>query len=275
MEKVLIVASEPDPASMNIKERLLKNFNFEEDPPFFKFKNFFLYTIKDEHLYHNHIDREVAEFLGESPGLVIFISKHSSKNGIDCLTCHPVGNYGKAELGGFPEKVVPSAPIEMTEVLRGMFNSGYRASFECTHHGPFLSTPSFFIEIGSDLHAWKNKAKADVIAKAIINKISKISIEKNKNVIKAVVLGGGHYMPAPTEVVKRKQVVFGHMIPDYFLHVYPRCLKIINEQQKIERVYLDKKALKKRGFRLVGIRKSLDSLGFKEIRSSELPEIRL
>jgi len=265
----LIVASKADQASMNIREALLKNYDFRKNGDFYRLKDLLLKTIDDAHIYHDNIDKEVEKEVDEKIERVVFISKHSSERAIDCLTCHPIGNFSRAEIGGKSFEVVPTDAGLMTEVVRNMLSSRFRVSFECTHHGPYLESKTFFAEIGSDEKSWNDKEKGETVANALMQAIKK-DVKKD---ITAIAIGGGHYMPSPTEVIKKKEVAFGHMIPNYFLNSYKECIDMIMKKEDVKYAYLDKKAIKKQGFVLSEIRKELSDREIEEIESKSLPSI--
>jgi len=262
----LIVASEVDEASMNMRGALIERF--EEQDGYYAYKDIALMDIKDMHIYHNDVDREFEGISGVMPELVVFISKHSSEKGIETITVHPIGNYDKASLGGREECVVPAEPYYMTETLRNMLTTGFRASFECTHHGPYLESPAFFAEIGSDEKAWNDSAKAKAVVTSLLNALS----SERKDHTEAIAIGGGHYMPAPTALVQRKRVSFGHMIPDYHMHHYKKAIDAIEEKEEVRYAYVDKKAVKK-NFDLYEIRKFLHDYGIEEIESKKLSDM--
>ncbi len=262
----LIVASEVDQASMNMRRALVERF--EEQNGYYAHGDIALMDIKDMHIYHNHVDREFEGISGVIPELVVFISKHSSEQGIETITVHPIGNYDKAPLGGREQCVVPAEPYYMTETLRHMLTTGFRASFECTHHGPYLECSAFFAEIGSDEKAWNDGAKAKAVVTSLLNALK----SERKDYIEAIAIGGGHYMPAPTAIVQRKTISFGHMIPDYHMHHYKKAIEIIEEKEEVRYAYIDKKAVKK-NFDLYEIRNVLHDYGIEEIESKELSDV--
>ncbi|MDY6984836.1 MAG: D-aminoacyl-tRNA deacylase [Candidatus Thermoplasmatota archaeon] len=263
----LIIASAVDEASMNIRRELLKDF--EESDGYFVHKDtesVALMDIKDMHIYHDNVDKEFEELSGIKPELVVFISKHSSERAIETITVHPVGNYDKASLGGKDFCVVQSEPYYMTNTLRNMLATGFRASFECTHHGPYLESPTFFAEIGSDEEAWNDKEKAKAVAGSLLRAL----LSERRERMEAIAIGGGHYMPAPTALASRKSISFGHMVPNYHMNNCRRAIEIILEKEDVRYAYMDKKAVKK-NFDLYDIRKILHDFGIEEIESKKVP----
>ena len=109
---------------------------------------------------------------------------------------------------------MPSSPHLMTSMLRRLAkeaaNLDYQVSFEVTHHGPHLSTPAIYIEIGSDESMWDDREAAAAIARTVLQSRE----EKHPSVIG---IGGGHYAPRFTEAALTRKVSFGHMVPNYAL----------------------------------------------------------
>lgn len=270
----VIVSSAPDIGSGNIKRELLKLAQWEEagkfdDSPILRYASakaqsaeIVLVTIKDLHIYSEGLDERIKKEIGQSEierikiECIIFISRHSSKTKNRTLTVHPVGNFGAAEVGGKPGELAPTNPHLMTRALRALnceykklgrkkadyadknaSKENYAISFEATHHGPYLQTPAFFIEVGSEENAWNDAAACEVIAKAVLSTLTQ-GAKDNENdeenaesplkesarpslkepVHSAPILigiGGGHYAPRFSDAAMKKNAAFGHMIPAY------------------------------------------------------------
>ncbi len=248
----LVVRSIADAASVNIVEHLLRLGKWEEagsfeGAPVLRMGDSSVVTIPIHHLYYDDIDDKVEKALGVRPSLVIFASRHKSASNLRTLTVHPIGNYGKAEMGGRDRTLVPAAPREMTsafkERVKGAGGLKYQISLEATHHGPYLRTPTFYIEIGSDEMAWKEPEPAQVIAEAIFGVLRAGPLEDPI----AVGVGGGHYVPRITDVAREKKVAFGHMLPSYALEQgwSPETLQaMLDATPGAKLVYFHKKALK-------------------------------
>lgn len=219
----LIVSSKSDQASMNIREKLLGSS--WECPgefmgnPYHRKGDDILITVEEHHIYFDEADRMVSTLIEEDIDLVVFISKHASKAGIHSLTVHPVGNFGKAKFGGRDHMLVPPAPEEMRFAL-GRLREGakkvkknYQVSLEVTHHGPYLTTPTYYIEIGSDEVSWTDDEAGEIVA-AAVREQGRYRMKRLKRV---VCLGGGHYAPHFTDMVKEKEVSVGHLIPGWAL----------------------------------------------------------
>ena len=217
----------------------------------------YLITISDRKIFHNHLDREITTQLQLNPTQLIVLSRHRSQKATPSLTVHPVGNYGDAELGGLPQKLVPSSPRLMTHLLRlikhyhAPTSLPHHVCFEVTHHGPFLETPTVFVEIGSTETEWKKHEPAEIITQALLELLQTSPSEQDfsKEIPVLVGIGGGHYTPRFTDVVFERNAAFGHMIPKY--HISAGNINEAMLHQAIamtpgcSAVYFDKHAIRK------------------------------
>lgn len=234
---------------MNILEHLLRlgrwrKFGEFDGNPAREFGNRRLVTIRNEFLFRNDLDAEIREALGIEFDVMIFASRHRSESALKSLTVHPLGNYHKAEFGGHPRKLVPTSPDIMTLALRLLKNKSagldFPVSFEVTHHGPYVSTPAFNIEIGSEDKAWVEKAPAEAIASVIM------SVEEQELPV-VIGIGGGHYAPRITDVALEKNISFGHMVPTYALDCLDNDMlrQVIQLTPNARYVYFHRKAMSK------------------------------
>jgi len=262
---VIIVSSTKDPASTNIKKRLLEQTSWNEiglfdNLPIYEhdsMKDVIIVTISDRKIRHENIDKEIKKILGIEPKQVIFISRHTSKMKKPTLTVHPLGNYGEAKFGGKSRILVPSAPKLMAHLLRLMkknlqsTNLNYHVCYEVTHHGPYLEVPTLFAEVGSTEEEWIKKEPAQIIAQSILELLGEFHYEEDftDDIPVLLGIGGGHYAPRFTDVVFEKKATFGHMIPSYQIDAgninREMVKKALNSTQNVTAVYFDKKALKK------------------------------
>ena len=274
----LIVTSEEDVASMNIRERLLAMADWEEcgefdGSPVLAHGDFIMILIREIHLEADDLDRRIKDEAGLEPDCLIFASRHKSKSGLRTLTVHPIGNYGEAKFGGRERTVVPAAPRSMTRALlllkRHASELDFNISFECTHHGPYLETPCFFIEIGSDEVAWPEVEPGNAIARTILDLDTTGEVSGDRV---AIGVGGGHYAPRHTHLVMDRQVSIGHMIPSYALDNVDddSVSHVIERTPGCEVVYFHRKAMNKPRYReLKGI---FEEKGIRAVRSSDLDE---
>lgn len=261
---LVIVSSTEDEASTNIKKGLLDLEEWDKTNTFFdhsvyqhaKLTDVFLVTITDKTIIHEGLEQQLHDQLNLQPSQLIFISRHRSKSGEPTLSTHPIGNYGEAQFGGKTRTLTPAMPRLMTHLLRVMKDTAdenklpHQVTFEVTHHGPFLKTPTLFAEVGSTLEEWKKEKPARIVAESLLKVLNDKKYEHEYEKTPVLIgIGGGHYAPRFTTVVLRKNVNFGHMIPSY--HVNPGNIdkemlaKALQATPDVMGVYLDKKALRK------------------------------
>ncbi len=215
----VLVASEADEASVNQRTALLGRATWSEGPPFegrasHLHGDAILVSISEPHLYRDSLDRDLTRAFGTPPELVVYLSKHRSESRTPSLTVHAIGNPGAAELGGRPGTLVPAAPLWMTAALRRLRAEArdlpYEVTFEATHHGPYLETPTFYIEQGSTEKEWSDPAASAAIARTLLD-LAPVEAPV------ALGLGGGHYAPRHTDVAVARRVAFGHILPSHAL----------------------------------------------------------
>lgn len=288
---VLIVSSLRDPASINIRKRLLKLSEWEEMERFDEnmvYRNkcmddVIIITIKDRKITHENLDEEVEEKLGLKPKQAIFISRHTSKTGEPTLTTHPIGNYGRAEYGGKSKTLSKSSPKLMTHLLRivnktaKQANLYHKVCLEVTHHGPYMSIPTLFVEVGSDEKEWGKQEPANVVAKSVLELLASYHYEEDfpVNIPVLIGIGGGHYAPRFTDIVLEKNVAFGHMIPSYHVkegNIDGEMLeKALHATPDVKSVYIHRKSLKKS--QVTEFRKWFENKEIPVISSKELPDL--
>jgi D-aminoacyl-tRNA deacylase len=106
----------------------------------------------------------------------------------------------------------------MADALRALNNQkterqlSYQVSYEATHHGPSLSVPTMFVELGSSEAQWDDKVAAAVVAEAALAAVANFGVSKQPAVLG---IGGTHYNQKFTQMALENGVVFSHMIPKY------------------------------------------------------------
>jgi D-aminoacyl-tRNA deacylase len=245
---------------------------------------FMMVRIDQRHLEYDHLDKDINEELGLKPETIIYASRHKSASNMRTLTVHPIGNFGEASeyAGGEAETLGVSSPHLMTEAYRILYAKvkeselEYPVSFEATHHGPYLTTPTFFIEIGSDEKAWADSEAAELIADTLFELDIKNILDKKLPV--AIGVGGGHYAPRISDVARAKKVVFGHIIPSYAIgkdidHIISDKLliQVIEKTPSAKLVYFHRKALKKPVY--IKLKDWFTSQGLEAVRSGDLENI--
>lgn len=220
-------------------------------------KNIVMVTLNDRKITHEKLEEEVKRELKLVPEQAIFLSRHTSQTGEPTLTVHPVGNYGKAEFGGKDKTLVKSSPKMMAYLIRFLKKNAdkeklyHEVCYEVTHHGPYMTIPTVFIEVGSTEEEWKKIKPAEVVAKSVLELIEKYHYEEKirDNIPVFLGVGGGHYAPRFTDVVFEKNAAFGHMIPIYQIkagNIDDKMLQqAIDKTPHLKGVYIHKKSMKK------------------------------
>jgi D-aminoacyl-tRNA deacylase len=252
---ILIVASNKDTGSLNIKKQILSNYQFSEKPETFESnpiheirisdKLVRLVTLNDESVYAQNLPNYFMDL-----ELVIFISRHSSLSGTPTLSVHAPGNLGEAELGGLPRKVSVSPANAMREALLTMMRGKeqrkleYEVCYEGTHHGPSLDVPTMFAELGSRPQQWNDVEAAWIVANSTMNAIMRFGDHKTRV---ALGIGGPHYNPKFTRMAMEEGFAFGHIIPKYAIAkinsaILRQCIE--RTREKVEMIILDWKGIK-------------------------------
>lgn len=249
----LIVCSEADLPSVNMREALLGLHGDWEDMGSTDSASYLcrgddvLMSIHDMHIRHEALDREAEDFGVRVDGVIV-MSRHSSQSGKPSLTAHPIGNYHEADFGGSPMALSPSWPAGMSDALRRISalndDPGVQTCFEVTHHGPLLSRPVFFIEIGSDESHWGDRHLADILAHVID------SLDPQEDYPRVVGFGGGHYAPRHSDLALTHKVNVGHMVPLYQTEGrddddIARMVRDACEMTGTDQVYIHRKSMKK------------------------------
>ena len=269
----VLVASEPDEASRNQRAALLDLASWSEEDAFarspaWRLREVVLVTIPEPHLYRDHLDRDLSTAYGESPELVVYLSKHRSESEMRSLTVHPIGNPVDAAFGGQPGVLVPSAARWMTAALRTLRREArglpYEVTFEATHHGPYLESPTFFIEQGSTDREWADREASAAIARALLG-LAPLGAPV------AVGMGGGHYVRRHRDLAIEREIAFGHLLPAYALERAPPSIidQAVERTQDVRLAYVHRKTLGKALVRTIEER--LASLGVRVVREADLP----
>ncbi|HIH73820.1 MAG TPA: D-aminoacyl-tRNA deacylase [Methanosarcina sp.] len=279
--KITIICSAPDLASQNIKTHLLslKEWKNLELPPESGFSaaresadgKFRLVDIEEIHVFQDGLDKKL-EAAGLPASLIIFASKHRSKEEINSLTVHCTGNpSGEARLGGHPKELAVSSPAAMKSILKEMKRLveekglKYDVTLEVTHHGPTeLSVPSIYAEIGSTEIQWKDPEAGEIAAKAILG----VSLKK---VPVALGFGGGHYAMRQTGLLLETEISFGHNFPKYQLEFVDEALiRQAVEKSGAEFAYFDRKSMKSEDRNRIS--EILEKFGLRVLKESEIRE---
>jgi len=253
---IAIISSTKDPASVNIKKALLKEYEFVivedkfEDNDVYGYlvgdKDIKLYTIDSELITTEDLDKKIEA------DMFIFISKHRAKDDRAVFTCHPIGNFTEAKMGG-KDKALVSIPIFYFKEISNNLNENsesidYGFNAEATHHGPFLEKPSLFVEIGSTKRQWSDRKAAHLAAKSVLESLEK----ENKKLETYAVVGGMHYNYNANKLLLRSDFGVGHICPKYnFEFLDNSMIKQLLEKSRTKKVLLDWKGLGKEKQRIL------------------------
>ena len=234
-----IVVSRADSASEHIGEHLLSLADWsrraDDAHPdargggdVYRTDGFELRTFDELHL---EIEAAAAPF--DDVDLLVFASRHAGDTG-PLLTAHFTGNFGPAEFGGDDRSLATACPNALSAVvdaLEAHAPPAYDVGVECTHHGPSeVGAPSMFVELGSDEEQWDDPDGARAVARAILDlegvaphadprpgdgetaAVTDCPIRRH-----VVGIGGGHYAPRFTRIVRETDWHVGHVAADWAL----------------------------------------------------------
>ncbi|MEK9739417.1 MAG: D-aminoacyl-tRNA deacylase [Euryarchaeota archaeon] len=237
----LLLASKADNASVNLHEAVISlgGWGTPEILPHgllvrHSTQPVHLLLIEKLHIYANRIDiiheKETAETVDE----VLVLSRHAAKSGLPSLTVHAIGVPGetphgeKGFAGGIKGIAVPPSPrfsaiysALRDESSRSELADEFEVSLETTHHGPVLTKPTLYLEIGSTESEWIRK-DASMLWAAVISRVLGLSDASPEgewfgegDVM--IGLGGGHYAPRHSDIAIRSGLPFGHLLANYAL----------------------------------------------------------
>lgn len=232
--KYLIVASKLDSAGINITTQLSQ------------FGNFKFYLPEREAIYTENLDLEKIN----QYDFIIFASRHQSEKKMKTLSVHVPGNWRNADFGGEKGKVCPTSALFQKQLFENLYKNAnefhlkeYNITLECTHHGPLISKPCVFIEIGSTEAEWKDQKAAFVVAKAISETMRNFKENPYQEI--AVGIGGPHYSPNFSNIQLNSNVAISHIIAQYVFPLTENMVKeaIAKTEEEIDFVVLDWKGL--------------------------------
>lgn len=252
---ILLAASNRDVAGSNIAKQILNHYPFSKTSSIFQGNPAYSAEINEKEVQFVTLNEETinAQNLPDhfaDLSLIVFISRHSSASGTPTLSVHTPGNVGAAELGGLPRRVSVSPANAMQHALKALIHFkeemklDYAVSYECTHHGPSLSVPTMFVELGSSMKQWNDVSAAEAVAHAAMKAIAEFNVSERAAVLG---IGGPHYNQRFTQMALEGEAVFGHMIAKYAVqHVDAEVLSHCVERtlERVESVILDWKGIK-------------------------------
>lgn len=230
----LVVASKLDKAGINITTQLSQ------------FGNMNFYLVENEIIFTENLDMEKIN----KYDFIIFASRHVSEKGEKTLSVHAPGNWNQAKFGGKEGKVCKTSALfqkQLFEKLRQMSEKfdlrKYDLTMECTHHGPLISKPCIFVEIGATETEWKDRKAGFVVAKSILETMQEFKENPYNEV--AIAIGGPHYCPGFNKIQMNSNVAISHIIPEYALPLTEEMVQeaIAGTEEDIDMILLDWKGL--------------------------------
>jgi len=209
--------------------------------------------MQDERLLNlNEVDEHFLKYSNINCKFddIIFLSMHRAASGKPSLTVHPIGVPWQTDVswsGGLPGRCSPPslriASLYRTlykETKRRSLDSKYQVTLEATHHGPYVSKPVCFFEIGSTEEHWSIPECGNIMADIIISHLGLydplIDNDNNSNnnnnnnddddneikfELVMNVIGGGHYVPKQCDGGRLGEGLYtGHAITTYALEKY-------------------------------------------------------
>ena len=242
MPVTLIIVNGNDIASVVQARALLEKGNWEkgdlvENCETWHLEEVYLWWLGGNVLFENNLDKRWSNETNIIPDEIIFPSRHSSKSGIPSLTLHYIGvpHLSSSEnppFGGKPGKAPPPNPrlaawfrLLNKKYHQSQIGRDFELTLETTHHGPWLETPSMYIEIGSDAKEWGRIDAAQILADVIweglgldgtLGKGCWSNSKPSSNQV-IICLGGGHYAPRHTSLALNDDVWLGHLLANYSL----------------------------------------------------------
>ncbi len=240
-EVKLVVVSTLDIASLNQGKALLAKGGWKAGPPVegdatWSQSDVRIWWFHDRLLHQDNLDLRWQDSTGEQVAEVIFPSRHVAASGQPSLTVHPIGvmYHGIDEevpFGGKPGRAPPPSTRlgpwfrELLAIENESIREKFEISLEVTHHGPWLETPSLFIEIGSTPNEWPHETAAELLADVMWRGlgldggagIGGWDEATNRGEKVVIGLGGGHYAIRLCAVAANSGVWLGHMLANYAL----------------------------------------------------------
>ena len=237
----LILASKDDQASLNLLSSVIdlgcwgESTEFEHGSVWAHINGDVHILLIDEiHILADGIDKKHEKLTKFKIDDILILSRHVSSSKTPALTLHPIGIPGgvphgeRGVAGGINGKLSPPSPrfAPLFRIMREIaieraVDDRYDITIEATHHGPLLSKPTIYVEIGSDEDQWNDKEAADVWAQAISISLGLTGGEQHGlwqgqgEVLLGI--GGGHYAPRHKSVIRDSEVWAGHIIASYSL----------------------------------------------------------
>jgi D-aminoacyl-tRNA deacylase len=237
---VLLVASKSDTASMTLYDAMMRLDGWSKpftitsgDYYIHECGSVYLLVIDQIHIRADNIDILFKKQTGLSVNDVLILSRHVSRSNTPAMTLHAIGipgilPYGKEGISGGkngllvpPSKYFASLFRRMNTLARKKkLDVDFDLTLETTHHGPILTTPTLYIEIGSTEDEWGREDIADCWAEVISDVLVMFGSKSayfNPDLDVMIGFGGGHYAPRHKAVILNSDINVGHIIANYSL----------------------------------------------------------
>lgn len=246
-KKYLIIASKKNIAAMNIVNNLAQ---FRKNPLLTSMSdapNFDIDLIEESVLENKNLDLDKID----KYDFVIFPCTHRSEKGEKSLSIHSPGNWRDAKLGGNSYTVSRASALFNKTLFENLEKTAkeykvdekYFVTLEVTHHGPTITKPCVFIEIGSTEEEWKDRRAGFVVAKTIVDTINNFKENPYREI--AIGIGGPHYCPNFNKIQLKSNVAFAHIIPNYVAPINEEMIReaIEKTSEQVDFAVLDWKGL--------------------------------
>ncbi|RPG73158.1 MAG: hypothetical protein CBD52_000505 [Euryarchaeota archaeon TMED192] len=230
----LILASKADSASLTLHQAMVESHTWESAPSplgdlLINTKiDVHMLLVNEIHVRSDNIGKLHMDLINKNIDDIIVLSKHVSSSEVPAMTVHPIGVPTGQEMGeegrsgGVYGTLVPPNP-RMASFLRAIVRKGalepnlskFDLTLEATHHGPVMSLPTMYVEIGSSDKEWTDSNLASIWAEIITENLSSKAPDPRKRWI--LCIGGGHYAPRHRDILIRSNELVGHILPSYSL----------------------------------------------------------
>jgi D-aminoacyl-tRNA deacylase len=265
----LILYSMDDLAGSNISRMLIRKYGFTDSGEYYLGSP--IYRRGDVLLFGTHSSVRDLDNIPLNPEVCVVASRHRSESGTPTLTCHPTGNWGKAELGG------QDGTLQLTDArylrqsllnlqkVREKYGLKYEVSMEVTHHGPTaLPFPLLYVEVGSTQKEWSDEDACNAAAEAIHDTV----FNKPDPKPSAIGFGGPHYAPNFNAAATNHAI--GHIMPKHAVENMTKTMvaqMIEKTQPRPTLALVDWKGLK--GAEKAALQEILDEIGFPWAKTSQ------
>ncbi len=186
--RVLLLTTEHDPAS-----RLMAHAIYQHELP---------RGVSHQHL---HEDLLTLTTPPEDADVIIFLSRHQAREKQPVFTIHSIGIPDEQHPQG---GLVPTNPALLTHIYTRLTHllreiplhtprGAYTTALEATHHGPLISMPSIFIELGTHEEHWQDSEAAAWLIHHLLHILTE-PFQKRESIF---LIGGNHYCASAQRIL--------------------------------------------------------------------------